>query len=90
MKDDPCFSCTLAECDDSSSRCAVRRLSKSYYSKLRHGEKHLISEQERSANNFIFHIWKLDRCAEASEGGRPYKRWERETASRRANAGAPA
>lgn len=83
MRDDPCFSCPLDDCDDRSPRCVIRRLSNAYDAKVRRGEKHLITEQEREANNSIFHIWKLDRDVQAAEGVRPYKRWERETAARR-------
>lgn len=86
MRDDPCFSCPLPECDVKSHRCAMAALRRSYVAKLRRGEKHLITNAERKANCFMFHIWKLARFAEASEGGRPCRRWERETAVRRRRA----
>lgn len=76
MRDDPCFSCPLPDCDTASHRCVVRRLAALYQAKTRRGEVHLVTEKERDAANLIFHIWKLERIAEASEGGRPYRRWK--------------
>lgn len=75
MKDDPCFSCALAECDEKSASCAVRRLNRSYEKKLRRGEKHLVTDAERDAANRLFDSWKLERMALASEGVRPYRRY---------------
>ncbi|WP_152979720.1 hypothetical protein [Mesorhizobium sp. 1M-11] len=83
MRDDPCFRCTLPECDAASAQCQLRKLSNHYSRKLHRGEHALITDQEREAANEIFHIWHLDRSAEAAEGGRPYKRWERESRIRR-------
>lgn len=83
MRNDPCFSCPLSECDDTSTRCAMRRLRNSYFAKLRRGQKELVTDQERAANNFMFKIFNLERCAEAAEGIRPYERWERLSAARR-------
>jgi hypothetical protein len=80
VKDDPCFSCVLPECDDRDKRCLVRRLNNQYERKVARGEKHLITELEREANCRIFRSWYLERCAQAAEGTRPYKRWENETA----------
>lgn len=74
MRDDPCFRCQLPECDDKSPRCIVRKLSNSYYKKHRDGKSDLITADERDANCRIFHIWKLDRMADAAEGVRPYRR----------------
>jgi hypothetical protein len=74
MKDDPCFRCTLPECDDRSRSCEVRRLHRSYCSKVRNGQHEQITDQERLANNRIFDSWHFERAAEASEGGRPYRR----------------
>lgn len=74
MTDDPCFSCPLPDCDDTDQRCGVRKLYRSYSNKVRHGTKELITDAERDANNRIFDSWHLERLAQASEGGRPYKR----------------
>lgn len=74
MRDDPCFRCPLPDCDDASPRCVVRQLSNRYDAKHRRGEPHLITEEEREANNRIFHIWHLERYALSAEGVRPYKR----------------
>ena len=84
VREDPCFTCQLSECDDTSPRCAMRRLNNLYLSKLRRGEKDLITAKERAANNFIWKIFNLERCAEAAEGGRPYKRWEQRSGARHA------
>lgn len=74
MKDDPCFRCSLPDCDDQDRRCEVRRLQRSYYAKVRGGRHDEITAAERTANNRIFETWELERMAEASEGVRPYDR----------------
>ncbi len=74
MRDDPCFSCRLPDCDEKDRRCNVRKLANSYDAKHRCGEPHLITDAEREANNRLFDFWSLERKAEASEGGRPYRR----------------
>lgn len=83
MRDDPCLSCTLPDCDDRSPKCAIRLLYNSYHRKLRAKRHDLITDAERQAWNDRFHDWYLDRCAEAADGIRPYKRWEQEKARRR-------
>lgn len=77
MTEDPCFSCPLADCDENSPRCNVRRLNRSYNAKLRRGDREAITEAERLAMNRNFEFWHLERAAEASEGGRPYRRGNR-------------
>lgn len=74
MKDDLCFRCSLPDCDDGNPRCVVRQTQRRYYAKVRKGQHDQITEEEREANNLIFETWHLDRIAEASEGGRPYRR----------------
>lgn len=71
---DPCLSCTLPDCDDRSPACPVRRLRRSYYNKLEHGQEHLITGEERAASNRFHEIWRYERAAEASEGGRTFRR----------------
>lgn len=74
MRDDPCFSCALPDCDERDRRCNVRRLANSYHTKNHRAESHLVTEAERVAANRLFILWTLERKAEASEGGRPYRR----------------
>lgn len=74
MTRDPCFTCTLPDCDDTSPRCGLRRLYRSYCRKVRAQQKQLITDDEREANNRIFEMWKLERLALAAEGVRPYRR----------------
>jgi hypothetical protein len=80
MRDDPCFRCSLPDCDDRDRGCEVRKLQRSYYSKVRYGHHDQITDQERVANNRIFDTWHLERLAEDSEGGRPYLRGRRGSA----------
>ena len=74
MRDDPCFRCPLPDCDDRHPRCVVRLIQRRYYNKVRNGRHDEITTEEREANNLIFESWRLERRAEASEGGRPYRR----------------
>lgn len=71
---DPCLACTLPDCDDRSPACPVRRLRRSLFNKAKRGEQHLITDDERAANNRFHEIWRIDRIAEASEGGRSFRR----------------
>lgn len=73
MKNDPCFSCSLPECDDRDPRCKVRVLANSYSYKMKRAPNS-VTDVEREAATRQFHYWNLDRQAEASEGGKPYRR----------------
>lgn len=74
MRDDPCFRCRLPDCDERSAHCVVRQLAGSYDRKLRRKEHATIDQTERDAATCLFDFWRLERMAEASEGGRPYRR----------------
>jgi len=75
VKDDPCFRCTLLDCDDSDQRCELRKLKKSYDRKIRGvRQRDSITSAERAASMDIWQAWHLERAAAASEGGRPYQR----------------
>lgn len=78
MRNDPCFTCPLPDCDHRHQRCAVRRLHKSYEAKRRAGNAHLATDLEREGHNVLYNIWQMDRKAEASEGGRPFRRGGRD------------
>jgi hypothetical protein len=71
---DPCFRCTLPDCDEHDQRCEVRRIYRQYCNKVRSKRHDEVTAEERLAHNRIFQAWHLDRAAEASEGGRPYRR----------------
>lgn len=73
MRDDPCFSCSLPDCDERSKDCRVRQLANRYDAKLRKGWHADIKPAEREASNRIYKIWEIERQAEAAEGGRPYR-----------------
>lgn len=73
MKDDPCFACTLPECDDRHSDCQLRVLANSYARKVSNRALDMVTAAERDASNRMFHAWDLERRAEASEGGRPFR-----------------
>lgn len=76
MRNDPCFSCTLPDCDERHSQCKVRKLANSYHFKTHHGLAHCVTDEEREANNRVHQFWALERRAQASEkrlpaGGQP-------------------
>lgn len=89
MRGDPCFSCLLPDCDDRDHRCNVRELANTCDAKRRRGSADLITEAEREASNRLFHIWNLERQAEASEGGRPHRRGSTVFQARQASERAP-
>lgn len=74
MKDDPCFRCPLPDCDETSSRCVVLRLRKSYDNKHKHGRHSEVTEEERTAWASWFKLHSLERFAQAAEGVQPYNR----------------
>ncbi|MCI5075663.1 hypothetical protein [Oricola sp.] len=78
MKDDPCFTCNLPDCDETSRGCAVRQLNCSYSAKIKAGRHDEIRRSEREAQNEVFSWWHLERMAQAAEGVRPYKRFDRQ------------
>lgn len=52
----------------------MRRLVRSYTSKARAKKTDQITPAERQANNLNHEIWMINRKAEASEGGRVFRR----------------
>ena len=74
MKDEPCFTCTLPDCDIASPECGLRKLRRSCERKMKGRESAPITPKERDAYNEVFLHWHLERMAQASEGVRPYKR----------------
>lgn len=71
MRDDPCFSCTLPDCDDGHPHCVLRQLQRSYNNKSRRGDRSLVTADELAANSAIYESWLLERLAQAAEGVRP-------------------
>lgn len=81
---DPCFSCELPDCDENHPRCRIRELTRRYHAKSKRGTPDLVTEEEREANNRRHAIWRIERKAEASEGGRPFRRGRTVYAAREA------
>jgi hypothetical protein len=77
VNQDPCFRCTLKDCDEKHPQCAVRLLHRRYQKKVRAGRHGEVTDEEREANNRTFQFWQLERRAEASEGGRAFRRGTR-------------
>lgn len=74
MKDDPCFRCTLPDCDEAHAQCVVRQLQRRYHAKVRHGEREAVTAEELEANSRVYESWKLERLAQAAEGIRPLRK----------------
>jgi len=74
MTDDPCLRCALPDCDETSPRCAIRRLARSYSAKIKEGRQDEITPAERLAAKEAFKFWNNERLAQASEGIRPFRR----------------
>lgn len=77
MRDDPCFSCVLADCDIKSDRCNVRKLARAYEWKRRRGEIDQITPAERRAQSEVFNEWHRERMAKDAEGIKPFPRRHR-------------
>jgi len=71
MKSDPCFHCTLPDCDETAKGCIVRQLARSYAVKRKAGRRNEVTAEELDANARIYHSWLEERMAQASEGVRP-------------------
>lgn len=67
MSDDPCFRCTLPDCDEGSPHCRLRQLANRVFALRRAKRQDLIGESDRAAYNQHFRIWKLERDARESE-----------------------
>lgn len=72
MSTDPCFRCTLPECDESKPGCLVRIGCLSYDKKRRSGQIETVTPDERAARNSWYLAYKLERLAQAAEGIRPF------------------
>ncbi len=81
MQQSPCFTCQLPDCDDRSPHCALRRLSNAAKAKRRADGPNAPTDIERAAASEWFRSWRLERHAEASEGVRPYKRFNQREAA---------
>lgn len=81
MRDEPCFRCTLPDCDEKALGCLLRQLAVRYQHKLAKVRKgHLDqapTDEERAAYNLHFYVRDKEKAAEASEGLRQYSRWEK-------------
>lgn len=64
---DPCFSCALPDCDESSPRCALKRAHSDYQKARRKGELPRVSQTVRDGYNAWFTTWRLERDAKRSE-----------------------
>lgn len=73
MRDDPCFSCVLPDCDDKHPDCLVLRLKRRYQYKMSKKQVDEITDLEREARRISNETWQIERRAEASEGGRVYR-----------------
>lgn len=67
MKVDPCFSCPLPDCDDTSSQCNLRKCAVIVSRKRKNKEHHLISDYERQGDNARYLVWEIERAARLSE-----------------------
>lgn len=76
MRDDPCFSCSLPDCDERDRGCKVRQLANQFDKLTREGRQGEASVQQREAAAHLYRMWDQERKAEASEGGRPYSHYK--------------
>lgn len=66
---DPCFTCPLPDCDDTSPRCALKRAKGEYRRQVEKIGAENVSPELRAANTAAYRVWKLEDLARKSERG---------------------
>lgn len=67
MTSEPCFNCTLSDCDSTSDQCQLRIAARSAHKKRKHKKISKITETERASSAALFLMWRLERDAQRSE-----------------------
>ncbi len=67
MNTDPCFKCTLPDCNSTSSFCLLRIHANRADQKRRRKQFSEITDTERSSSAALFLMWRLERDAKLSE-----------------------
>lgn len=67
MSSEPCFNCTLPDCNSASPRCSLRIHANRADQKRRRKQFSEITTTERTSSAAIFQLWRLERDAQRSE-----------------------
>lgn len=67
MSTDPCFKCSLPDCNSASPFCLLRIHANRADQKRRRKQFSEITETERSSSAALFLMWRLERDAKLSE-----------------------
>lgn len=67
MMDDPCFKCTLPDCDETSPKCDLRKLYQAADRKSKRKSRPELTPLEHEGRRAFYSIWRLEHEAKISE-----------------------